>query len=54
MKGWEGIRKLTWVILAVGVLWGSLLMASWAQAAEPQTQKPWSVGGNDGVFGQYA
>jgi hypothetical protein len=50
MKGWEGIRRLTWVILAGAVLWGSLLMTSWAQAAEPQTQKPWSVGGTMGFL----
>ena len=50
MKGWEGIRKLTCVILGGAVLWGSLLMTSWAQAAEPQTQKPWSVGGTMGFL----
>ena len=50
MKEWEGIRKLTCVILTGAVLWGSLLMTSWTQAAEPQTQKPWSVGGTMGFL----
>ena len=52
MKGWEGIRRLTWVILAGLVLGlgGFLVMSSWAQAAEPQTQKPWSLGGTMGFL----
>ena len=49
MKGWEEIRKMGWILLA-GLVLGGSLMASVAQAAESQTQKPWSVGGTMGFL----
>ena len=39
-----------WVICVGAVLWGILTISTWAQAADPQPQKPWNVGGTMGFL----
>ena len=50
MNVWEGTRQQTWITVAGAMLLGTLMLASWTQAAEPQTQKPWNVGGTMGFL----
>ena len=45
MKGWKRTRRLMRSLFAGAVFWGFLVLAGGAQAAEPQTPKPWNFGG---------
>jgi hypothetical protein len=53
MAGYQGKWMRGWILVTGAVAlfgWGAIMIPSWAQAAEPQPLKPWSVGGTMGFL----